>query len=164
MPDVENKWPKQSDCLRLFGNPTSAGWSSQHLVPVAIPFQMHMDEVPVHSISINKIAAASLSRVLTTIWNACDHQQTNVGKCGCEVFSGSFAVRPIRGGKAMSMHSFGLAIDIDAPRNGLAEPASRTFFQSDSVVVRAFKSERWTWGGDWRGRRDAMHFQAAIVG
>jgi hypothetical protein len=157
------KWPKQSDCLRLFGNPSAPGWTSEHLVPIATPFAMHMDEIPIHSIKVNKIAAASLSRVLTTIWNACGHDQARVGECGCDVYSGCFAVRPIRGGRSPSMHSFGLAIDINAPENQLAAPARDTLFQSDSVVTRAFKAEGWIWGGDWRGRRDAMHFQAAIV-
>src|SRR4051812_3757433 len=164
MMTVNNQWPKQSQCLKLFGNPTRPGRAAEHLVPVATPFRMHMDEVPIHSIQVNKIAASSLSRVLVNIWNACGHSPDMVGKCGCDVYSGCWAVRPIRGGSTWSMHSFGLAIDINAPKNGLAQPASRTLFQEDSLVVKAFKQERWVWGGDWKGRRDAMHFQAAVVG
>jgi hypothetical protein len=159
-----NKWPKQSQCLRLFGNPSTPGWASEHLVPMATPFQMHMDDIPIHSIKVNKVAAASLSRVLTSIWNACGHVEANVGKCGCDVYSGCWAVRPIRGGHTPSMHSYGLAIDINAPANGLAQPEKRTLFKPDSLVVKAFKAENWVWGGDWKGRRDAMHFQAAVVG
>jgi hypothetical protein len=158
-----NKWPKQSECMKLFGNPSRPGWADEHLVPIATPFNMHMDEMPIHSIRVNKIAATSLSRVLTTIWNNCGHSQLNVDKCGCSVYSGCWAVRPIRGKKTPSMHSYGLAIDINAPANGLAEPVNRTLFKPDSLVVKAFKDENWVWGGDWRGRRDAMHFQAAVV-
>jgi hypothetical protein len=161
---MANTWPKQSQCLKLFGNPSRPGWASEHLVPVATPFPMHMDDLPIHSIQVNKIAAASLSRVLINIWNACGHNVSQVGDCGCDVYSGCWAVRPIRGGRTWSMHSFGLAIDVNAPENGLAEPASRTLFQADSIPVKAFKQENWVWGGDWKGRRDAMHFQAAIVG
>jgi hypothetical protein len=161
---MANDWPYQSECLDMFGNPSAPGWSSQWLVPIATPFQMHMDDIPIHSIKVNRIAATSLSRVLTSIWNACGHDVGTVKKCGCSVYSGCWAVRPIRGGRTPSMHSFGLAIDINAPENGLAEPVSRTVFKPDSLVVKAFKQEGWVWGGDWRGRRDAMHFQAAIVG
>jgi hypothetical protein len=161
---MANDWPHQSECLEEFGNPSEPGWTSQWLVPIATPFQMHMDEIPIKSIKVNRIAAASLSRVLTNIWNACGHNINTVNKCGCGVYSGCWAVRPIRGGRSPSMHSFGLAIDINAPANGLAEPVSRTIFKPDSLVVKAFKQEGWVWGGDWRGRRDAMHFQAAIVG
>jgi hypothetical protein len=159
-----NDWPYQSECLDTFGNPSEPGWAAQWLVPIATPFPMHMDEIPIRSIKVNKIAAASLSRVLTNIWNACGHDVSTVNKCGCGVYSGCWAVRPIRGGRTPSMHSFGLAIDINAPANGLAEPVSRTVFKPDSLVVKAFKQEGWVWGGDWRGRRDAMHYQAAIVG
>jgi hypothetical protein len=158
------KLPLQSECYERFGNPSSSGWSSEWLIPVATPFEMHMDDIPINSIRVNKIAAASLSRVLIAIWNACGHVQANVCKCGCDVYSGCWAVRPIRGGRTPSMHSFGLAIDINAPANGLAEPVSRTLFKPDSLVVKAFKTEGWVWGGDWRGRRDAMHFQFARVG
>jgi hypothetical protein len=158
-----NKWPKQSECMKLFGNPSRPGWAAEHLVPVATPFEMHMDDIPIHSIQVNKIAAASLSRVLVAIWNNCGHSQINVDKCGCGVYSGCWAVRSIRGGRTPSMHSFGLAIDINAPANGLAQPVTRTLFKPDSLVVHAFKNEGWIWGGDWRGRRDAMHFQAAVV-
>jgi hypothetical protein len=158
-----NKWPKQSECMKLFGNPSWPGWAAEHLVPVATPFEMHMDEIPIHSIKVNRIAASSLSRVLVAIWNNCGHSQLNVDKCGCGVYSGCWAVRPIRGGRTPSMHSFGLAIDINAPANGLAQPVTRTLFKPDSLVVKAFKDEGWVWGGDWRGRRDAMHFQAAVV-
>lgn len=159
-----NEWPYQSECLETFGNPTEPAWAAQWLVPIATPFPMHMDDIPIRSIKVNKIAAASLSRVLTNIWNACGHNVSTVNKCGCGVYSGCWAVRPIRGGRTPSMHSFGLAIDINAPANGLAQPASRTLFKPDSLVVKAFKQENWVWGGDWRGRRDAMHMQAAIVG
>jgi hypothetical protein len=158
-----NKWPKQSECMKLFGNPSWPGWAAEHLVPVETPFEMHMDEIPIHSIKVNRIAASSLSRVLVAIWNNCGHSQLNVDKCGCGVYSGCWAVRPIRGGRTPSMHSFGLAIDINAPANGLAQPVTRTLFKPDSLVVKAFKDEGWVWGGDWRGRRDAMHFQAAVV-
>jgi hypothetical protein len=159
-----NNWPRQSQCLKLFGNPTRPGWAAEHLVPVAVPFAMHMDSISIHSIQVNRIAATSLSRILVNIWNLCEHKQENVCDCGCDVYSGCWAVRPIRGGSAWSMHSFGLAIDLNAPENPLGASESKTLFASDSPVVTAFKQEGWVWGGDWRGRRDAMHFQCAIVG
>jgi hypothetical protein len=28
-------------------------------------------------------------------------------------------------------------------------------------VVKAFKDEGWTWGGDFKSRKDLQHFQAA---
>lgn len=159
-----SKLPKQSECLKLFGNPSAPGWGAKNIVRVPVPWVMSMGNIPIKSIQINKIAADSLSSVLTKIWDRCEHTQSKIHTAGCDCFSGSFAVRMIRGGSHPSMHSYALAIDIDAPHNPLAAPASKTNFKSDSLVVKAFKEEGWVWGGDWTGRRDAMHFQYAIVG
>ncbi len=158
------KLPKQSECLKLFGNPSAAGWQAKQCVSVPVPWAMSMGAIPIKRIVINKIAADSLAKVLTKIWDRCDHTQSKIHSAGCDCFSGSFAVRPIRGGSAPSMHSFALAIDIDAPNNPLAAPASKTKLKADGIVVRAFKEEGWIWGGDWTGRRDAMHVQYAVVG
>lgn len=156
-------WPRQSDCPKLFGNPFAEGWTSKHLVRVVPPYAISMGDVHIPSISINKVAAESLTRVLTRILNLCDHDPKKVAANHCNCFSGSFALRSIRGKSAISMHAFGLAIDFDAPNNALAAPENKTFFKPDSVIVRAFKEENWIWGGDWKSRRDAMHFQAATV-
>lgn len=158
------KLPLQSECLKLFGNPSSKGWQAKNTVRVPVPWAMSMGNIPIRSIEINKIASDSLARVLQKIWDRCDHTQSKVHAAGCDCFSGSFAVRLIRGGKAPSMHSYALAIDIDAPHNPLGAPADKTNFKSNSLVVQSFKEEGWVWGGDWRGRRDAMHFQYATVG
>jgi len=61
------------------------------------------------------------------------------------------------------MHSYGCAIDLDAPRNFFHE--QHPHFSDIPQVVDAFKNEGWVWGGDWSGRsKDGMHFQAARVG
>ena len=156
-------WPKQSECLKKFGNPFADGWAAKHLVRVTPPYAIAMGDVHIPAISINKIAAESLTRVLARILDLCDHDPKKIAAGHCNCFSGSFALRSIRGKSAISMHAFGLAIDFDAPNNGLGQPKKKTFFKPDSVLVRAFKEEGWVWGGDWHGRRDAMHVQAAVV-
>lgn len=156
--------PLQSDCLRLFGNPNSPGWLAKNTTRVPVPWRMTMGDIPIRSIVINKIAAASLATVLNAIWQRCGQSQSGIHFVGCDCFSGSFAVRPIRGGHTPSMHSYALAVDINAPANPLGADAAHTFFQPDSLVVQEFKQAGWVWGGDWSGRRDAMHFQWARVG
>lgn len=157
-------WPRQSECLRLFGNPHDPGWEAKHIVRVPVPWIMHMGEIRISGIKVNKIAADSLARVLQKIWDRCDHSQAKVAAGHCDCFSGDWAVRPIRGKATPSMHAYGLAIDFDAPHNPLGAKEPRSFFKPDSLLVRCFKEEGWIWGGDWTGRRDAMHVQAAIVG
>lgn len=158
-----SNWPKQSDCLKLFGNPFAAGWGATHLVRVTPPFAIAMGKIHVPDIEINKIAADSLTRVLSAIYAGCNHDPKQIAANRCNFFSGSFALRNMRGLHDVSMHAFGLAIDFDAPENPEFAPDKKCFFHADSVLVKAFKAEGWIWGGDWTTRRDAMHVQAAIV-
>ncbi len=77
----------------------------------------------------------------------------------------------------LSMHAYGLAIDVNPLRNpyvaadGLvrnryARPfADRSkdlpgMIHASDVVVRAFAGIGWVWGGTWSGGRDYMHFSA----
>lgn len=159
-----SSWPLQSSCAFKFGNPSEPGWGARNVVRVSVPWKMAMGDIPIAAIKINKIAAESLTRVLAAIWNACDHSQAKVSAGHCDCFSGDWAIRQIRGKATPSMHSYALAIDFDAPHNALGASAAKTFFQPESHIVQAFEAEKWVWGGRWKGRRDAMHFQAAIVG
>lgn len=124
---------------------------------------MSMGEIHISSIQINRIAATSLTKVLDAISSACDHDHKKLTDFHCNQFSGSFVLRQMRGLHSISMHAYGLAIDFDATHNQLSAQPGETFFHSDSIIVRAFRAEGWIWGGDWTSRRDAMHFQAALI-
>lgn len=70
--------------------------------------------------------------------------------------SWGFACRAIRGSKTPSNHSWGLAVDLNAKTN----PMGSTF-RSDlpPAVVRMWLDCGWFWGGHYRQRPDAMHFE-----
>jgi hypothetical protein len=87
----------------------------------------------------------------------------------------SFVCRPSTGSTTtLSQHAFGLAIDLDPFQNPytnddlvLPELASSYLDRDDvrpgmitpdGVVVRAFESIGWTWGGTWRSLKDYQHF------
>jgi hypothetical protein len=67
-----------------------------------------------------------------------------------------FACRPIRGSQKPSNHSWGLAIDINAPAN----PMGATF-RSDMppAMIAMWWQCGFFWGGWYRMRPDAMHFE-----
>ena len=67
-----------------------------------------------------------------------------------------YANRPIRGRRAPSNHSWGLAIDIDATQFPLG---SRK--RLPEWIVELFKAHGFEYGGDWRRRPDPMHFEFA---
>jgi hypothetical protein len=89
--------------------------------------------------------------------------------------TGAFVCRPTTGSTTTpSQHAYGLAIDLDPFQNPytnddlvLPELASAYLDRDrlrpgmitpDGVVVRAFASIGWTWGGTWRSLKDYQHF------
>lgn len=167
-----NHWPHQSECLKRFGNPSSKAFVEANLASVAPPFTLRMGEIEIEHFLVNKLCAESLTRIFEKAWEKCGRDPAKISHEKIDRFSGAFAVRQMRGLRALSMHAFGLAIDFDAAENPLAERLTLDAyyrlhpraFKPDSLLVALFKEEGWMWGGDWTGRKDPMHFQAAIVG
>lgn len=59
--------------------------------------------------------------------------------------------------KALSLHSWGIAIDFDPKLNGVnaTSPAMPPAFAD------VFRQAGWFWGGDWHSYKDFMHIQRA---
>ena len=72
-----------------------------------------------------------------------------------KTYNGCFCIRPVRGHKSLSAHSFGLAIDINAKTNGLGEEPTLS-----ESFIQCFIDAGFTWGGNFK-RKDPMHFQYA---
>ena len=69
-------------------------------------------------------------------------------------WDGCFNIRKKRGAASMSMHSWGLAIDINAASNRFgAKPTI-----GKGLVACFLDTGLWDWGGHW-GKPDGMHFQ-----
>lgn len=76
------------------------------------------------------------------------------------VNSGTFNWRYMVSGSRLSMHSFGIAIDINAPENCWqcgTPPNCRTDIPRE--VSDAFKRYGFNWGAEWSSACDAMHFE-----
>jgi hypothetical protein len=89
----------------------------------------------------------------------------------------AFNCRPVTGGSGWSQHSYGSAIDINPIQNpyitsnGTVLPpqgaayvdrsrTARGMIHEGDVVVRAFASVGWGWGGDFQSIKDYQHFSA----
>ena len=68
-------------------------------------------------------------------------------------YAGCYYPRFIAGTTKLSNHSFGLALDLNAPGNQRG-----TVGEMDRGVVDVFKNWGFAWGGDW-GYTDPMHFE-----
>ena len=74
-----------------------------------------------------------------------------------KTYDGCFNIRKKRGLSTMSLHSWGVAIDVNAFENGLGvEPKLSAGF------VKCFTDAGFDWGGLWR-RKDGMHFQLKSI-
>lgn len=94
----------------------------------------------------------------------------------------AFNYRVIDGTNRISLHSYGLAIDINplynpyvrdmdgktivTPVNG-AQYADRTldceyYIKKDDICYQAFISRGFTWGGEWKTQKDYQHFQKKL--
>lgn len=74
-----------------------------------------------------------------------------------KTFDGCFNIRKKRGLNSLSLHSWGIAIDVNAAWNALgAKPTLSAGF------VKCFTDAGFEWGGTW-SRLDGMHFQLAKI-
>ena len=74
-----------------------------------------------------------------------------------ETRDGCFNLRKKVGSTTPSLHSWGVAIDINAAWNGFNKPPTMS-----PELVGCFKDAGFDWGGDW-GKPDGMHFQLSQI-
>jgi D-alanyl-D-alanine carboxypeptidase len=159
-----NVWPLQSQVAGIDGTPEGPGskWYADHIVDVACPWPLDMDGTKVTQIAINKLVAPSLTQVLTAVWGAVGKDLGAIQALHYHKYSGSFNIRPMRGGSQPSMHSYGRAIDWDSDEN--AQHSTKHLFTDSSLLIVKFKEAGWIWGGNWGGSSiDSMHLQSARV-
>ena len=73
-----------------------------------------------------------------------------------------YCYREIRGSStALSNHSSGTAIDLNATKHPLGHAG--TFTPMQTVLIQALcKKYGLTWGGDYKTRKDEMHFEVSL--
>jgi hypothetical protein len=86
----------------------------------------------------------------------------------------AFNYRLVTGGKSLSRHAYGFAIDINPVQNpyikgNIVLPADAVYDTSkpgtlspDSPVVQTFLRLGWTWGGNWKSLKDYQHFEKVL--
>ena len=86
----------------------------------------------------------------------------------------AFNYREVTGGKTLSRHAYGWAIDINPVQNPYLKgkvvlPAGAKYdrgipgtLSADLPVVKAFIRLGWTWGGNWESLKDYQHFEKVL--
>lgn len=133
-------WEGQSKWLKMFLIPE--GWFPNWYV-LSTKF-------PVHAIAANLDMHGPLLEALTKV------RAKNLGGL-LHTFDGCFNIRMVRGTlNSPSAHAYGLAIDLNAASNGLG--VTHGGFFDHPEFVKCFVEAGFSWGGNFKSRKDAMHF------
>ena len=114
-----------------------------------VPNHLEIGVIP-KRIYCNKDLVAPLSQAFTNLISS--------GRVSeLKTWDGCFNKRKKRGLNSMSLHSWGIAVDVNAAWNGLnATPTLSKEF------VKCFTDAGFDWGGTWT-RKDGMHFQLSTI-
>jgi len=74
-----------------------------------------------------------------------------------KTWDGCFNIRKKRGGSTMSLHSWAVAVDVNAFENGFGKEPKLS-----SGFVKCFTDAGFDWGGTWK-KKDGMHFQLSKI-
>lgn len=141
------------DLVAKFGNPVDDHVTFENKWMTVFAPTSKPDHVP-SKIYVNKLIVPSLTIIFKKL---VDTGLANEIK----TWDGCFCVRNQRGSTSISLHSFGLAIDINASWEGLNKnptPDQRKTKWSDAFI-KVWKDNGFEWGGDFSKRFDPMHFE-----
>ena len=138
-----------AQCLKKWGDPTITANELKYMTVWDVPAHLEIGVIP-KKLYCNKQIVAPLIQAFT---NLIDRGVVNELK----TWDGCFNVRRKRGLKSLSLHSWGIAIDVNAAWNGLGkDPVLSKEF------VKCFTDAGFDWGGTWT-RKDGMHFQLKTI-
>lgn len=149
------------ECFKKYGDPenpaTQSKWFELWIVPDYIRrefshviFSALGTQGFPKKIFLNKDLRIPLEKALN---NVIARQMTGMLK----TWDGCFIIRQKRGLKSMSLHSWAIAIDINASENRLGQQPNL-----HPSFVKCFTDAGLEWGGLWK-RKDGMHFQLSHI-
>lgn len=112
---------------KKYGQPTITG--AGYLVRIDLPYPMRIawdTDTTVQSMVCHRLLADKFKAVFTDILEAYGYEK--IKELGIDLFGGCFNFRKMRGGTAWSLHSWGIAIDLDPARNTLHETSKTARF------------------------------------
>lgn len=131
--------------LKKYGDPTK----ESNMIVWDIPTNLEIGVIP-KRLYCNKDIVTPLTQAFTNL--------ISTGKVKeLKTWDGCFNIRKKRGLSSMSLHSWGIAIDVNAAWNQLNMVPTLT-----PGFVKCFTDAGFEWGGTWT-RKDGMHFQLAKI-
>jgi hypothetical protein len=135
-----------AQCQKKYGTPDI---NNASLVLFDVPTELEIGVIP-KRIYCNKDLVKPLTEAFKNLINRGFLSEL-------KTWDGCFNIRKMRGLQYMSLHSWGVAVDVNAFENGLnKEPKLSPGF------VKCFTDAGFDWGGTWQ-RKDGMHFQLSKI-
>lgn len=132
--------------LRKYGE---ASQSNPNLILWDVPNELEIGIIP-KRIYCNKDMVKPLEQAFKNLI-----QRNHVSEL--KTYDGCFNIRKKRGLNSMSLHSWAIAIDVNAFENGLGQTPKLS-----QGFVKCFTDAGFDWGGTWT-RKDGMHFQLSKI-
>jgi hypothetical protein len=107
-------WPRQKDCMSFYGRPGT------NQVRLNLPYQMRIAwdlDQKITSFQCHQKVAVPMRRIFQRTLEHYGYEE--IKRLRLDLWGGTLNVRKMRGGSSWSMHSWGIAVDIDPDRNAL---------------------------------------------
>jgi hypothetical protein len=138
------------EIIDTYGSLDSPQFEANHIVLFNLPYSLKFEGQTVTHARCHKLAVDHFIKAFTGI------QAAGLAEHFVE-FNGIFNHRPIRGQQShASLHSWGVAIDMGASTHPLGQ-----FVPWPQGIIDAFAAAGFFWGGNFKSRKDCMHFQLA---
>lgn len=116
------QWPTQSEVRSgksVFGSPGC----EDSLVSILPPYPLLYEGKPVRSLRVHRLIAPHVLAALREV--LAHYGQAELHRLGLDRYSGSYNYRSTTGGKSLSMHAWGIALDFAAEQNSYSLRAPR---------------------------------------
>lgn len=155
--ELHTEWPLQKDCMSFYGK------VGTNQVKCELPFEMVLawdTKSKLKTYSCHKLVKEPMERIWQRTFDFYGYEK--IKQLRLHYFGGCLNVRKMRGGSSWSMHSWGIAVDIDPDRNDL-----HTSWKNAQMSKPEYKKFVQFWYDEGfinlglEADYDSMHFQAA---
>jgi hypothetical protein len=136
-------------CFAKWGDPAITANELKYMTVWDVPAALELGVIP-KKLYCNKLMVEPLTKAFNNIINRNLISQL-------KTWDGCFNVRKKRGASSASLHSWGIAIDINAAWNGFGKKPTMS-----PELVKCFTDAGFDWGGVW-SKPDGMHFQLSNI-
>jgi hypothetical protein len=150
-----------AQCLKKYGDPNLLATQNKHFIIWEVPMDIRNAFSHVRFSAVGTIGFPKRIFVNKDFLPVLEKSLKNVVSRGfskeLKTWDGCFMIRSKRGLKSLSLHSWALAVDVNAFENQLNQIPKLS-----SGFVKCFTDSGCEWGGNWK-RKDGMHMEIASI-